>query len=168
MCGGVRFPYNDSFEETLAAIYLPAQIDQFRSSGVIEALFWQPRPILPVVLNGEVQLLDWGNRDQTVNLPKTGWVRHESLEAGKWNYLKPEPVVLPVLAGVEKNQWFGITHGIHGLLVHHQNLKRIYMVTVPPTEAFRARTRHDRMPALIEQIEADFFESGPHQQQLGF
>lgn len=151
MCGGVRFTYDPALEPALAEVYTPEQLTQARSSGVVETLFWQARPVLPALVDGALRLFDWGNRDDALKLPKTGWVRAESLEAGKWNYLKPAPVVIPAFQGVEKKVWFGIDHGIQGFLVHRGDQQRVYMLTVAPTPEFRALTGHDRMPALIDQ-----------------
>ncbi len=151
MCGGVRFTYDPAMVPALSEVYTGAQLAQARETGVVTSVFWQPRPILPALIDGEVRIFDWGNRDDALKLPKTGWLRVESLEAGKWNYLRPKPVVIPALAGVEKKIWFGIEHGIQGFLVQRDGAERIYMLTLPPTPAYQALTGHDRMPALIDQ-----------------
>ena len=151
MCGGVRFKYDERLEPTLSTVYTSEQLAQARESGVIQSVYWQPRPVLPALIDGEVQLFDWGNRDESLKLPKTGWVRIESLQAGKWNYLRPREVVIPAFQGVEKKVWFGIEHGIRGYLVHRGDAQRVYMLTLPPTPEYRALTGHDRMPALIDQ-----------------
>jgi hypothetical protein len=151
MCGGVRFKYDASLEPALSEVYTGEQLDRARETGVVESVFWQHRPILPAVLDGELKIFDWGNREETLKLPKTGWLRVESLEAGKWNYLKPVPVMIPAFQGVEKKIWFGIDHGIQGFLVRRGDQQRVYMLTLPPTEEYRQLTGHDRMPALIDQ-----------------
>jgi hypothetical protein len=153
MCGGVRFTYEPALEPALAEVFTPEQLARARESGVVETVFWQPRPVLPALVEGELRLFDWGNREEGVKLPKTGWVRMESLEAGKWNYLKPKEIVIPAFQGVEKKVWFGIEHGIRGLLVRRGDLARVYMLTHPPTPEYRSLTGHDRMPALIDQDE---------------
>lgn len=151
MCGGVRFTYDPALESALADAYTPEQLARARESGVVETVFWQHRPILPALIDGQLRIYDWGNRDESVKLPKTGWLRAESLEAGKWNYLRPQPVLIPAFQGVEKKIWFGIDHGIQGFLVRRGDIQRVYMLTHPPTEEFRLLTGHDRMPALIDQ-----------------
>ena len=93
----------------------------------------------------------WPNREEALRLPKTGWVRAESLAEGKWAYLKPREVLIPALAGVETKIWFGIEHGIRGFLVRRGDAERVYMLTLPPTPEYRELTGHDRMPALIDQ-----------------
>lgn len=151
MCGGIRFTYDERLAPALAAAYTPAQLAQAQASGVVESLFWQARPVLPAQLGDDLRLYDWGNRDNTVQLPKTGWVRIESLAAGKWRHLRPREVVIPAFQGVEKKIWFGIDHGLRGFLVQRDGIERVYMLTLPPTPEYRALTGHDRMPALIGQ-----------------
>jgi hypothetical protein len=167
MCGGVRFKYDQKLEPALAEVYSAEQLDKLRDRGYVETVFWQQRPILPALVDGELQLYDWGNRDENLKLPKTGWVRVESLEAGKWNYLRPLEVVIPAFQGVEKKVWFGIDRGIRGFLVRRDDIERIYMLTLPPTPQYRALTGHDRMPALIGQEEVVPLDDGGKQAALG-
>jgi hypothetical protein len=167
MCGGVRFKYDERIEPALAAAYTPEQLAQARESGIVESVFWQPRPVLPALVDGDLRLFDWGNRDEALKLPKTGWVRVESLQAGKWNYLRPREVVIPAFQGVEKKVWFGIEHGIRGYLVHRGDEQRVYMLTLPPTPEYRALTGHDRMPALVDQESVVPLDAGDRQAALG-
>ena len=167
MCGGVRFKYDERLEPALAAVYTPEQLARARESGVVQSVYWQPRPVLPALVDGEVRLFDWGNRDEALKLPKTGWVRIESLQAGKWNYLRPREVVIPALQGVEKKVWFGVEHGIRGYLVHRGDEQRVYMLTLPPTPEYRALTGHDRMPALIDQEIVVPLDAGDRQAAIG-
>lgn len=166
MCGGVRFTYDATLEPALAQAYSGEQLAQAQASGVVQSVYWQPRPVLPAQVCGELRLFDWGNRDEGLKLPKTGWVRQESLESGKWDYLRPVEIVIPVFEGVEKKVWFGIDHGIRGYLVHRGDQERVYMLTLAPTPEYQALTGHDRMPALIDQGGIIPLESG-RQQALG-
>jgi hypothetical protein len=167
MCGGVRFKYDERLEPTLSTIYTPEQLAQARESGVVQSVFWQPRPVLPAIVDGDLQLFDWGNRDESLKLPKTGWVRIESFQAGKWNYLRPREVIIPAFQGVEKKVWFGIEHGIRGYLVHRGAEQRVYMLTLPPTPEYRQLTGHDRMPALVDQEFVVPLDTGGQQAALG-
>jgi hypothetical protein len=167
MCGGVRFKYDERLEPTLSAVYTPEQLARARASGVVESVFWQPRPVLPAIVDGGLQLFDWGNRDESLKLPKTGWVRIESLQAGKWNYLRPREVIIPAFQGVEKKVWFSIEHGIRGYLVHRGDEHRVYMLTLPPTPEYRTLTGHDRMPALVDQEFVVPLDTGDRQAALG-
>ena len=168
MCGGIRFKYDEALEPALAEVLSPAQREQARASGVVESVFWGARPILPAIVDDELKIYDWGNRDAELKLPKTGWLRIESLEAGKWNYLRPREVVIPAFQGVEKKVWFGIEHGIRGFLVRRGEQQRVYMLTLPPTPEYRALTGHDRMPALIAQDAVVPLGDASQQNTLGF
>lgn len=167
MCGGVRFKYDEKLEPALSKMYTPEQLQLARETGVVTSVFWQARPILPAIVDDELRLFDWGNREESLKLPKTGWVRIESLDAGKWKYLHPHEVVIPAFQGVEKKVWFGIDHGIRGFLVRRGDQERVYMLTLPPTPEYRALTGHDRMPALIGQDAVVPIEEGGRQAALG-
>jgi hypothetical protein len=167
MCGGVRFKYDDRLEPALAEVYTPEQLKLARETGTVQSVYWQARPVLPALLDDDLRLFDWGNRDESLKLPKTGWVRIESLEAGKWKYLHPQEIVIPAFEGVEKKVWFGIDHGIRGFLVRRNGAERIYMLTLPPTPEYRALTGHDRMPALIAQDTIAQIDKGDQQMALG-
>jgi hypothetical protein len=82
MCGGIRFAYDPALEPALAELFTAEQVAQARNSGVVETVFWQAHPVLPAIIDGKLRLYDWGNRDEQVRLPKTGWMRQESLAAG--------------------------------------------------------------------------------------
>lgn len=151
MCGGIRFKYSEQVQPMLSEVLSGEQLAQAQASGVVQSVYWQPRPVLPALIGDELHLFDWGNRDQTLKLPKTGWVRAESLEAGKWDYLRPQEVIIPAFQGVEKKVWFTIDHGIRGYLVHRGDQQRVYMLTTAPTPEYLALTGHDRMPVLVDQ-----------------
>ena len=89
MCGGVRFSYDPAYETQLNDSYAPEKLAQFRDSGVVESLFWQPRPVLPVLCEGQLQILDWGNREKQLRLPQTGWVRQRRKSAAVYRPRKP-------------------------------------------------------------------------------
>lgn len=151
MCGGVRFHYDAAYESALGEAYSSTKLAQFREAGVIESLFWQPIPVLPVHSADRIHICAWGNRDKRIQLPQTGWVRQESLVAGRWDHLHPQPVTIPVIAGLEQKVWFGIDSGIAGIVVQHAGTQHVYMLTQAPTAAFAELTGHDRMPVLLNQ-----------------
>lgn len=151
MCGGIRFKYSETMQPMLSEVFSGEQVAQAQESGVVQSVYWQARPILPALIGDDVVLFDWGNRDDTLKLPKTGWVRAESLEAGKWDYLRPQEIIIPAFEGVEKKIWFTIDHGIRGYLVKRGDQQRVYMLTTAPTDDYLALTGHDRMPVLVDQ-----------------
>ncbi|MBF6611813.1 MAG: hypothetical protein IVW55_01640 [Chloroflexi bacterium] len=158
MCGGVIFPYKDEYRETLARYFPEEAIEEFRQSGQVKSLYWQRgEPLLPVATpdkSGEasdIELVRWGNRDKNAPFPQTGWSRVESLAAGKWNYLRPQPVLIAVSYGIEKGNWFTIAKGIKGVIVQREGERRVYMLTGEAKPGFHAKTHHDRMPLLEDE-----------------
>jgi hypothetical protein len=108
-------------------------------------------PRLPVIVAGRMYICLWGNRgDKGSRVPKTGWCRQESLDAGKWQWLKPEPVVIPATFGLEKGIWFPIREGVEGVFVRDEaNRPRVYMLTQAASTYYSNMTKHDRMPILV-------------------
>ena len=119
--------------------------------------------ILPVIHDGRLVIHEWGNRNsggitrdsgggKISKLPRTGWCKQESLDAGKWKWLHPEPVEIPANFGLEKGIWFQIIEGARGIVVHDESgVPRVYMLTQPASHYYQVMTRHDRMPVLIGQ-----------------
>ena len=158
MCGGVIFPYRKEYKETLDKLYSQADITEFEKAGQIKSLYWQKtEPVLPVLTVSEeddapkYELLLWGNRNKDIPLPQTGWARLSSIEEGKWSYLRPQPVLIPVSYGVEKGKWFEIEHGIKGVIAQRAREKRVYMLTDEANEEYLTVTHHARMPVLEKQ-----------------
>jgi hypothetical protein len=176
MCGGVIFPFKQAYRQALEQFYQPEDLDLFDRVGHVRSLFWQKsEPVLPIIIeNGELAgtpdagelIVRWGNRDRTVPFPQTGWARIDSIYAGKWDYLKPEPVIIPVTYGVEKGRWFRITGGIRGLLVQRGQDRRVYMLTDEADEQYAAVTGHPRMPMLMDQTDFDWIAGDPMAQFL--
>jgi len=54
MCGGVRFKYDEKLEPALSEMYTTEQLDLARTSGTIQSVFWQPRPVLPAIVDGDL------------------------------------------------------------------------------------------------------------------
>ena len=107
---------------------------------------------LPIIDGGDIKIVEWGNRSRKGKLPPTGWCRIESVEAGKWRWLKPEKVIIPADFGLEKAVWFQINEGMEGLLVEDEEKRpRVYMLTQAASTYYENMTRHDRMPILVDQ-----------------
>ena len=161
MCGGVIFPYRKEYKKALVEQYTQAEIAEFESSGQVRSLYWQRggEPVLPVLTLDEEdehpvhELLLWGNRNKDIPLPQTGWARLNSVAEGKWTYLKPQSVLIPVTYGVEKGKWFRIDNGIKGMAVQRDGHRHVYMLTQDADEEYESVTKHERMPALEHQTE---------------
>jgi len=146
MCGGVGFKIKNIPDKELQKFYSPELIKRFKTTGRIESFFWYKDPILPVKTKKGVQLMLWGNKDENIKLPKTGWAKEESLKEGKWNWLKPEPVDIPVESGYEKKTWFEMPAGTKGVVVKKENNERVYMITKEASDEYKKATGHDREP----------------------
>ena len=155
MCGAVRFAWHDVTDPLLPT--------PTAGAGVYEARYWQGTPVLPVQMpEASVQLMRWGNRNEVADLPATGWVKHESLMAGKWQRYQPVMVTIPVHAGYEQGVWFGIDHGIRGVVVG----ARVFMLTEAADPDYWKMTHHPRQPCLIAQHIRTALAGSQHQQRL--
>ena len=157
MCRGISILKNRIRQE-LYERYELARLVHTRNETAVEEIWFDfadrslKRVMLPVIDAGQLQILEWGNRGGETKLPKTGWCKKESLEAGKWRWLHPERVEIPANFGLEKGIWFQIEQGISGIRVHdEQGQPHVYMLTEPSSHYFQVMTRHDRMPVLIDQ-----------------
>jgi putative SOS response-associated peptidase YedK len=173
MCGGVIFPYKKEYRALLEKFYSPEEVDRFEATGEVKSVYWQKgEPVLPVVASTEAdeeepkegeepRLMMWGNRDKDAPFPNTGWARAESIEEGKWRYLKPKPALIPVSYGVEKGKWFEIENGIAGLVVQKDGEERVYMLTREANDEFLDHTHHERMPVLVDQSDFPWLPGDP-------
>ncbi len=136
MCGGVKYHQGGQ----AYTVYFP-----------------NPSAVLPVRLkSGDVELVTWGRRkEETGQLPQTGWAKIESIEDRKWDRYNPHPVKIPVDSYMEKDKqglsyWFDLDpgHFIQGLLAQLNDERRIYVVTTVPAEPKYA-VIHDRWPRIV-------------------
>jgi hypothetical protein len=147
MCGGVGFKTKNIPAEELKKFYSPELLRRFKTSGRIESFFWHNDPILPVKnKDGGIKLERWGNKDDAGKLPKTGWAKEESLKIGKWDYLHPEFVDIPVDSGYEKKTWFDLPEGTKGIIVKRAGEERVYMITREASNEYKLETGHGREP----------------------
>lgn len=133
MCGGVEYPIKGKD---------------------IRVYFPNPKAMLPVQQDREIELMIWGRRrDQPGRLPPGGWARQESLDSGKWDKYFPRPVKIIVNRFMEKDKnrvshWFDLTRGqwIQGLIANYKNEQRVYVVTIKPE---LPDAIHDRWPKIM-------------------
>ena len=112
------------------------------------------KPLIPAVLDGQLDCYEWGNRDRTdTRLPKTAWCRQESLQTGKWAKLSPKFVRIPALYGMENGHWFKFEQSLEGILVHDEGGQpHVYMVTEEASDWYRYKLGNKRMPRLVDQL----------------
>ena len=155
MCKGISILKNRLRQELFEMYELQQRIATRGEVAQPELHFMYTDPVvqLPVIHHGEIEIYEWGNRgNKESKLPRTGWCRQESLEAGKWRWLRPEPLEIPADFGLEKGVWFQIQRGLRGILVHdEQDRPHVYMLTQPASHYYQTMTKHERMPLLIDQ-----------------
>lgn len=146
MCGGVGFKIKNIPDRELKKYYSSEILKRFKSADRIESFFWRDNPVLPVKTKSGLQLRLWGNKNVNLKLPKTGWAKAESLKEGRWDYMRPEIVDIPIDSGYEKKVWFDMPEGTKGIIVKHGEEERVYMVTKEADFRYKQETKHDREP----------------------
>ncbi|MDD2752886.1 MAG: hypothetical protein PHN59_07105 [Candidatus Omnitrophica bacterium] len=150
MCGGIAFKINKISKKELARYYSEKEIEKINKTGEAQSFFWSKKPVLPVEKDRKVGLVDWGNRDKEIDLPKTGWAKQESINDGKWQYLNPEFVKIPIERGFEKGVWFEPkSKNFQGLMVAQDKIKKVYMITKTASPNYLKLTKHNREPVEI-------------------
>jgi hypothetical protein len=117
--------------------------------------YWRAVPaLLPLWWNGQLQVVRWGNRDRVERkLPPTGWTWKDTVEAGKWEALEPEPVDVPGAYAQMNGVWYRVKQGVRGLLVRTRAGEPVvYLICEPSTRYYRVMTRADWMPVLIDEV----------------
>jgi len=146
MCLSIRF---SSFEFTDRQLQT---LVPFRTGDEIRMNVNNPQAVLPIEHNGENQLIEWGNKKHP-KLPRTGFCKKESLDAGKWKWLNPKPIKILAAFGRTNGVWYQVREGIQGILIYDDlNTPHCFMVTQPATHYFKVMTGNERMPALINQL----------------
>lgn len=146
MCAGISFSIDIIEPSELDQFFTPDEFRKQRKGDLIETFFWQNKPFLPVEENNSVHLYHWGNREEFLKMPKTGWAKIESIQDGRWDYLSPKAVCIPSIMGCEKKHWFKTPKGIKGVKVRYHNVTRVYLLTTKASQDFAEYTCHDRMP----------------------
>lgn len=151
MCGGISYKLNKIPQKELEKYFTSTEIDKMKNMKKFQTFFWSKNPVLPIEKDGQIELKLWGNRDSKINLPKTGWAKLESIDKGKWGYLKPETIKILADSGYEKGVWFEIkAGGFKGLLVKKDDDERVYIITKPADVKYLRLTKHNRQPIELK------------------
>jgi hypothetical protein len=153
MCSALSVQYRE-FTDQLIEFHKLQDHVVTRNDGAEKEIRFQYRDkkaLLPAWHGSVLDIYEWGNRDsKTSKLPHTGWCRRESLEEGKWKWLKPELVDIPAAMICEKGVWLQVPEGIKGVMVLDEQKKpHVYVLTEPASHYFEVATRHNRMPVMI-------------------
>ncbi len=131
---------------------------ELKSSGLdlseneVKVSFFSKDPVLPVSYRGRNILVKWGNKG-SARVPRTGYCKTDSLKGGKWQWLKPEPMMILACFALTNGVWFHVRQGIEGVIVKGENSVLYgYMLTKPSTHYFKIMTGAERMPVLAGQI----------------
>jgi hypothetical protein len=110
--------------------------------------------LLPVWLDGRIQLIRWGNRrGQSKALPFTAWTRLKTLEDGQWGDRHPEQVVIPATMILDRGVWFPAWEGVRGVVVKdEQGIPIVYPILVESTHYYQIMTKSPWMPALVGEL----------------
>ncbi|WP_455231317.1 hypothetical protein [Geopseudomonas aromaticivorans] len=136
------------------------------SGKPVKVYFPNPKAALPVLqADGLVEWLPWGRRkEQEGHLPATGWVRVDSISAGKWSRFHPRDVRIVAERFMEKDpagvsHWFDLEgdQTIEGLLVVAGEERRVYVVTSLPPRG--CESIHGRWPVLLPEVMPDGMEA---------
>jgi hypothetical protein len=147
----------------LALSELPLHLVEHRlSSRVVERggerevqfLFHAPERLLPVWVNGPLELARWGcRRAESRSLPATGWARLATFEAGGWRPWRPVEAVIPATLGLDRGVWYRIRQGVRAVVVWDEHgLLRAYPLVEPTTHYYHIMTRSEWMPCLLGEM----------------
>jgi hypothetical protein len=117
----------------------------------IQFLLGDRHRILPVWLDGRLQIVRWGApRGQPSALPTTAWTWRSTLEAGGWNALEAQTVAIPACMGLDRGVWFRIREGIRGVVARDASgCAVVYVLVEPASHYYKVMTRSEWMPCLI-------------------
>jgi hypothetical protein len=107
--------------------------------------------VLPVWLDGQLQVLRWGNRrGQSAGLPTTAWTWQKTLEAGGWGDRVVVPVTIPATLGLDRGVWFRVREGVRGAVVcDEQGLPVAYVLVEAASHYYQVLTKSAWMPVLV-------------------
>jgi hypothetical protein len=113
--------------------------------------FWrEPNPLLPIILDGTLQLVTWGSKRRKGALPLTGYTWIQSIREGKWSHLEPKTIQVAATAAYENGVWYPVRLGLQGLLVYDEdNLPHVYLICRESTRYYFVMTKSKWQPILI-------------------
>jgi hypothetical protein len=151
MCDGVSLSWREFPDELIEKHGLQRRVVR-RSENADREIHFINRdrqPVLPVWAGGQLWVWTWGPGAQS-RLPRNGCCHQESLDAGRWSRLEPEPVEIPTSYALQNSLWYHVVGGIRGILVYDpQGMPHVYVLTQPSSHYYKVMTRSDRMPVFL-------------------
>ncbi len=153
MFSGVALAQWELPVELMEAHDLGRRVHERGGEREVQFRLWDRERVLPVRLGGQLEVVRWGNRrGQSRGLPRTAWTRLDTLAAGGWGELGPEPVVIPATMGLDRGVWYSVREGVRGLLVEDEEGRPVvYVLVEPASHYYEVMTRSKWMPVLIDE-----------------
>lgn len=151
MCDGVALSWREIPDELIGKHGLQRRLVKRGEEADREVQFLQRdrQPVLPVWAGGQLWVWTWGPGAQS-RLPTNCCCNNESLEAGRWSWLEPQPVEIPASYVWHKGVWYQAVGGIRGILVYDAlGIPHVYVLTQPASHYYKVMTRSDRMPVFL-------------------
>ena len=151
MFAGVALALSELPADLVAQHGLQRRVCDRGGESEVQFLLRDRERMLPVWLDGRLQILSWGNRrGQSRSLPCTAWTWLATLEAGGWGERETVPVVIPASMGLDGGIWFRVREGVRGLSVRDEEGRSIvYVLCEPASHYYQVMTRNAWMPVLV-------------------
>src|ERR1700722_9744246 len=148
MLTGVALTLSEIPPDLVAQHNLARLVHTRDSEREVRFLFAAAERRLPVLVDGQLAVVRWGNRrGESWRLPLSGWTWRMSVEAGAWTESGAESVVISARLGLDRGIWFLVREGIEALLVKDEHgLPRVYPVVEPASHYYQIMTKSAWMP----------------------
>jgi hypothetical protein len=153
MIAGIALAYSGLPVELIARHGLRRRVHDRGGEPEVQFLLHAAERVLPVWLDGRLQIVRWGNRrGQSRGLPCTAWTRRETVEAGGWGDREVVRVVIPATMGLDGGIWYRVREGVRGLLVRdNRGAPAVYVLVEPASHYYAVMTRSAWMPVLVNE-----------------
>ena len=153
MFGGVALPLDRVPAPLLAQHTLRGRIYNRNGAAELHFLAREEPRLLPVLLDGVLRILPWGNRrGDSARLPLTLWTSLATIEAGGWGEARIEEAVIPAALAFDNGIWYAVSVGVRGLVVaDEKEVRRVYPIVEPASHCYAIMCKSKRMPCPIDQ-----------------
>jgi hypothetical protein len=147
MIAGIAIAYSGLPVELIARHGLRGRVHDRGGEPEVQFLLHAAERVLPVWLDGRLQIVQWGNRrGQGRGLPCTAWTRLETVAAGGWGDREVVRAVIPATMGLDGGVWYRVRE----LLVRdNSGAPAVYVLVEPASHYYQIMTRSAWMPVLV-------------------